>query len=87
MLSACCICLEGKTFLAPFIKGQKEIKKVFPIPFKSSSSGNKNSQPALCQWSEVQQHPGLLCCLTHSGGVPVVMMVKPDQIQVSCCTC
>ena len=57
--------------------------KIFPVTFKSSSGGNKNSQAAaLCQWSEVPQHPGLVCCLTHSGGVPVVLMIKPHQIQV-----
>ena len=56
---------------------------MFPVTLKSSSGGNKNSQSAaLCQWSEVPQHPGLVCCLTHTGGVPVVLMVKPHQILV-----
>ena len=69
--------------MAPWSKDQKEVTKIFPVTFKSSSGGNKNSQAAaLCQWSEVPQHPGLVCCLTHSGGVPVVLMIKPHQIQV-----
>ena len=73
----------GKTFVAPWSKDQKEIKKMFPVNFKSSSGGNKNSQyAALCQWNEVPQHPGLVCCLTHTAGVPVVLMVKPHQILV-----
>lgn len=56
---------------------------MFPVTLKSSSGGNKNSQSsALCQWSEVPQHPGLVCCLTHTGGVPVVLMIKPHQILV-----
>ena len=60
------------------------MKKLFPVTFKSSTGGNKNSQSAaLCQWSEVPQHPGLVCCLTHTGGVPVVLMIKPHQILVS----
>ena len=79
-----CIAVVGKTFVAPWSKDQKEIKKMFPVTFKSSSGSNKNSQSvALCQWSEVPQHPGLVCCLTHTGGVPVVLMIKPHQILVS----
>lgn len=75
--------LVGKTFVAPWGKDQKEIKKMFPVTLKSSSGSNKNSQSAaLCQWSEVPQHPGLVCCLTHTAGVPVVLMIKPHQILV-----
>jgi len=56
---------------------------MFPVTLKSSSGSNKNSQSAaLCQWSEVPQHPGLVCCLTHAAGVPVVLMIKPHQILV-----
>ena len=56
---------------------------MFPVTFKSNSGSNKNSQSAaLCQWSEVPQHPGLVCCLTHTAGVPVVLMIKPHQILV-----
>ena len=56
---------------------------MFPVTFKSNSGSNKNSQSAaLCQWSEVPQHPGLVCCLTHAAGVPVVLMIKPHQILV-----
>ena len=76
-------CFVGKTFVAPWGKDQKEIKKVFPVTFKSNSGSNKNSQStALCQWSEVPQHPGLVCCLTHTTSVPVVLMIKPHQILV-----
>jgi len=56
---------------------------MFAVTLKSSSGSNKNSQSAaLCQWSEVPQHPGLVCCLTHAAGVPVVLMIKPHQILV-----
>ena len=27
-------------------------------------------------------HPGLVCCLTQSNSIPVVMMVEPDRIRV-----
>ena len=76
----------GKTFVAPWSKDQNEVKKMFPVTFKSNSGGNKSSQSAaLCQWSEVPQHPGLVCCLTHTSGVPVVLMIKPHQILVGIC--
>ncbi|XP_074621519.1 E3 ubiquitin-protein ligase UBR4-like isoform X3 [Acropora palmata] len=74
---------QGKTFVAPWSKDQNEVKKMFPVTFKSNSGGNKSSQSAaLCQWSEVPQHPGLVCCLTHTSGVPVVLMIKPHQILI-----
>jgi len=43
-----------------------------------SGSGN---QP-LVQWTEVHNHPGLLCCLTQTSNTPIVLMVKPDSILV-----
>lgn len=49
-----------------------------------SSNGSKSgsgSQP-LVQWTEVHNHPGLLCCITQTSNTPVVMMVKPDVILV-----
>ena len=77
------VATAGKTFIAPWKKGQKDVQAVYPVPFKSSAGGNKSSHVALCQWREVPQHPGLLCCLTHTTGVPVVLMVKPRQILVT----
>jgi len=72
--------------MAPWVPGQKEVKNVFPINFKSSNGGSKNTQTALYQWNEVPQHPGLVCCMTHNNGIPVVMMIKPDQVLVSSIT-
>jgi len=49
-----------------------------------SSNGAKSgsgSQP-LVQWTEVYNHPGLICCITQTSNMPVVMMVKPDTILV-----
>jgi hypothetical protein len=68
--------------MAPWNLGQKEIKKLFPITFKNSNGGNKNAHAALYQWNEVPQHPGLVCCMTHTTGVPVVLMIKPGQVLV-----
>lgn len=69
--------------MAPWTPGQKEIKKLFPITFKNSNGGNKNAHAALYQWNEVPQHPGLVCCMTHTSGIPVVLMIKPGQVLVS----
>lgn len=38
--------------------------------------------PALCQWSEVMNHPGLVCCVQQTTGIPLVIMVKPDNFLV-----
>jgi len=49
-----------------------------------SSNGAKSSsgsQP-LVQWTEVYNHPGLICCITQTSNMPVVMMVKSDAILV-----
>ena len=72
----------GKTFMAPWTPGQTEIQKLFPITFKNSNGGNKNAHAALYQWNEVPQHPGLICCMTHTSGIPVVLMIKPGQVLV-----
>ena len=38
--------------------------------------------PALCQWSEVMNHPGLVCCVQQTTGIPLVIMVKPDTFLI-----
>ncbi|XP_075228020.1 E3 ubiquitin-protein ligase-like protein poe isoform X3 [Lycorma delicatula] len=53
-----------------------------------SGSGNKSNNTAsnqpqpLCQWSEVPNHPGLVCSVMQSNNNPVILMVKPDCILV-----
>ncbi len=34
------------------------------------------------QWTEVPNHPGLVCSMTQSSNNPVILMVKPDAILV-----
>ena len=49
------------------------------------TGGNKsnNAQPQpLCQWSEVPNHPGLVCSVMQSSNNPVILMIKPDTILV-----
>lgn len=53
------------------------------VPFVShSSNGGSKTSPALCQWSEVMNHPGLVCCVQQTTGVPLVVMVKPDTFLI-----
>lgn len=47
-----------------------------------SSNGGSKTSPALCQWSEVMNHPGLVCCVQQTTGVPLVVMVKPDTFLI-----
>ena len=74
--------LAGKTFVAPWTENLSQISKLFPINVKPSN-GNKSAPATLCQWSEVLEHPGLMLCLTHTTGLPIVLMVQPDNISVS----
>ncbi|KAM9298998.1 E3 ubiquitin-protein ligase UBR4 [Gastrophryne carolinensis] len=72
---------QGKSFAATINRSSLEIVLLFPINVKSSNGGSKTS-PALCQWSEVMNHPGLVCCVQQTTGSPLVMMVKPDSFLI-----
>ena len=53
-------------------------------PFFSSGSGDKSTagnHSSLVQWSEVPQHPGIVCALTQTNNA-VVLLVRPDVIQI-----
>ncbi|XP_031761327.1 E3 ubiquitin-protein ligase UBR4 isoform X1 [Xenopus tropicalis] len=72
---------QGKSFAATINRVTLEILRLFPINIKSSNGGSKTS-PALCQWSEVMNHPGLVCCVQQTTGIPLVVMVKPDSFLI-----
>uniref|UniRef100_A0A8D2L812 Ubiquitin protein ligase E3 component n-recognin 4 n=1 Tax=Varanus komodoensis TaxID=61221 RepID=A0A8D2L812_VARKO len=72
---------QGKSFAATISRATLEVMRLFPISIKSSNGGSK-TPPALCQWSEVMNHPGLVCCVQQTTGVPLVMMVKPDTFLI-----
>ncbi|XP_063173479.1 E3 ubiquitin-protein ligase UBR4 [Candoia aspera] len=72
---------QGKSFAATISRATLEVLHLFPINVKSSNGGSKTS-PALCQWSEVMNHPGLVCCVQQTTGVPLVVMVKPDTFLI-----
>ncbi|EPQ18169.1 E3 ubiquitin-protein ligase UBR4 [Myotis brandtii] len=72
---------QGKSFAATISRTTLEVLQLFSINIKSSNGGSKTS-PALCQWSEVMNHPGLVCCVQQTTGVPLVVMVKPDTFLI-----
>ncbi|XP_063293132.1 E3 ubiquitin-protein ligase UBR4 isoform X8 [Pelobates fuscus] len=72
---------QGKSFAATTNRLSLEIVRLFPINIKGSNGGSKTS-PALCQWSEVMNHPGLVCCVQQTTGIPLVVMVKPDSFMI-----
>lgn len=77
----------GKSFIAPLKYMETDVTTVFQINLmgNKSSNGNKsnNNQPQpLCQWSEVPNHPGLICSILETSNNPVILMIKPDIIMI-----
>jgi len=48
---------------------------------QTTSIGPPTSQP-LCQWSEIQGHPGLVCAMAQQSNNPVIFLIKPNTILV-----
>ncbi|CAG03215.1 unnamed protein product [Tetraodon nigroviridis] len=74
--------VQGKSFAATVSRSTTEVQRLFPIIVKGSNGGSSKMSPALCQWSEVMNHPGLVCCVQQTTGIPLVIMVKPDTFLV-----
>ncbi|KAM6976924.1 E3 ubiquitin-protein ligase UBR4 [Aplochiton taeniatus] len=72
---------QGKSFAATLSRSTPDVQRLFTINIKSSNGGSKVC-PALCQWSEVMNHPGLVCCVQQTTGIPLVIMVKPDTFLI-----
>ncbi|CAD6222096.1 GSCOCG00011717001-RA-CDS, partial [Cotesia congregata] len=76
----------GKSFIAPLKNMESDITTVFQINLQNNkTNGNKsnNNQPQpLCQWSEVANHPGLVCSVFQTSNNPVILMIKPDVIMI-----
>ncbi|XP_033099816.1 E3 ubiquitin-protein ligase UBR4-like [Anneissia japonica] len=72
---------QGKNFIAAISKDFSQITTPFAVTLKSNG-GNKSNPPALCQWSEVVNHPGLVCALTQTSSIPVILMVEPERVMV-----
>lgn len=76
---------QGKTFigaLSKIGKNQLSLDKVFQLNLSNNKNGtasNNNSQ-ALCNWSEIPSHPGLIMAMTLITNNPVIFMFLPDKI-------
>jgi E3 ubiquitin-protein ligase UBR4 len=46
------------------------------------TNGSKGNPQALVQWSEVANHPGMVCSMTQQTNNPVILMITPTTIQV-----
>ncbi|XP_065346150.1 E3 ubiquitin-protein ligase UBR4 [Cloeon dipterum] len=73
---------QGKSFLAPLSK-DLHLGAVFQIQLAKAGKGSQTqaAQP-LCQWSEVPNHPGLVCSVLQSSNNPVILMLRPDTVLV-----
>ncbi|XP_015606097.1 protein purity of essence isoform X2 [Cephus cinctus] len=75
----------GKSFIAPPTYMDSDITVVFMINLANKTNGNKsnNNQPQpLCQWSEVANHPGIVCSVLQTSNNPVILMIKPDTVMI-----
>lgn len=67
---------QGRSFVSPITSKNNCLTVVFPIKLPASATsssktnGGKNSQTQspqpLCQWTEIPNHPGLICCAMQS---------------------
>ncbi|RZB39229.1 zf-UBR domain containing protein [Asbolus verrucosus] len=80
--------VQGKSFISPITPKNNCLTVIFPITLppsttstKSNGSRNATAQP-LCQWTEIPNHPGLICCAMQSSNNPVILMIKPDSILI-----
>ncbi|XP_077460740.1 E3 ubiquitin-protein ligase UBR4 isoform X2 [Stigmatopora argus] len=73
---------QGKSFAATVSRSTTDVQRLFPIHVKSSNGSSNKMSPALCQWSEVMNHPGIVCCVQQTTGIPLVIMVKPDTFLI-----
>ncbi|CAG9856656.1 unnamed protein product [Phyllotreta striolata] len=80
---------QGKSFISPITPNSNSLPAAFPINLPQSnnstskSNGPKNpaAQP-LCQWTEIPNHPGLICCAMQSNNNPVILMLRPDTVMI-----
>ena len=68
----------GKSFVGVLGNNFSEMDKVFNL------SPVVASHAPLCHWHEITGQPGLLHCINQTSGNPVLVMVTPDKISVSC---
>ncbi|XP_064395390.1 E3 ubiquitin-protein ligase UBR4-like isoform X5 [Halichondria panicea] len=75
---------NGRSFVLAPQSSFSGYNSLAELPLKATpvTPGTKGAGPALVQWTEVQHHPGLVCALTQTLANPVVILVKPDKVQI-----
>ncbi|KAL3276929.1 hypothetical protein HHI36_012295 [Cryptolaemus montrouzieri] len=80
---------QGKSFISPISPKSNSLSTVFPITLPSSNSNSSksngsrsNAAQPLCQWTEIPNHPGLICCAMQASNNPVILMLKPGTIMI-----
>lgn len=82
--------VQGRSFISPLTPKNNCLTVVFPITLPTAttstksngSSRNSTAHQPLCQWTEIPNHPGLICCAMQSSNNPVILMIKPDTILI-----
>jgi E3 ubiquitin-protein ligase UBR4 len=76
----------GKSFMAPLVDVNAGVKCVINLVHSSKAFGKGSTtggtQSPLCQWMEIQGHPGLVCAMMQNSNNPVIFMLKPDSYVV-----
>lgn len=69
----------GRTFMAPLVDVNKGVKCVINLVTTAVSKiFSKGNAQALCQWTEIMGHPGLICAMQQNTNNPVILMLKPE---------
>ena len=84
---------QGKSFMGVFKSNKLILDKVSLLNMNSAKANTTtstttatnasisfSSQQALCNWSEIQTHPGLVMAMTLLSNNPVILMFLPDKI-------
>ncbi|CAF0847863.1 unnamed protein product, partial [Didymodactylos carnosus] len=75
--------LHGKNFYG--IIDEQNIERMLmirsiDIKMSNGTTPTKSTYHTLCQWSEIQRHPGLICSMTQMTSNPVVLMITPEKV-------
>ena len=82
---------QGKSFMGAFRPNTLVLDKVSQLSIANSkpaptatatttTASSVSSQQALCSWSEIPTHPGLVMAMTLLSNNPVILMFLPDKI-------
>ena len=66
--------------MAPLTSVGEELPVVFQVQMTNHMAGKNNSPQAICGWSEIPGHPGLVTAVLQLAGNPLILMVEPDRL-------